>query len=71
MAGMRDAPTLLSHPMGKIRDMARQLRLLDPTEHDWRLDRSTRETGKKGLADARKALAEAARRAAAKSGTAA
>jgi hypothetical protein len=57
--------------MGKIRDMARQLRLLDPTEHDWRLDQDTRENGKKGLAEARKALADAARRAAAKSGAAA
>ncbi|HLK42009.1 MAG TPA: hypothetical protein VKV34_01615 [Thermoleophilia bacterium] len=51
--------------------MARQLRLIDPADHDWRLDQKTRETGKKGLAEARKALAEAARRAAAKSGAAA
>ncbi len=68
---MRAVRTLLSHPMGKIRGMARQLRLIDPADHDWRLDQQTRETGKKGLAEARKALAEAARRAAAKSGAAA
>jgi hypothetical protein len=62
---------LLSHPIGIMNDMARQLRLIDPAEHDWRLDQKTRETGKQGLAEARKALAEAARRAAAKSGAAA
>jgi hypothetical protein len=57
--------------MGMMKDMARQLRLIDPAEHEWRLDQKTRETGKRGLAEARKALAEAARRAAAKSGAAA
>lgn len=68
---MPGTQALLSHPMGKIRVMARQLRLIDPTEHDWRLDQKTRETGRRGLAEARKALAEAAQRAAAKSGAAA
>jgi hypothetical protein len=50
--------------MGKMRSMARQLRLLDPMDRDWRLDERTRETGRQGVAEARKALAEAARRAA-------
>lgn len=46
--------------------MARQLVLLDPADHDWRIDDRTRDLGRQGLADARKALFEAARRAAAK-----
>ena len=45
--------------------MARQLVLLEETETDWRLDERTRELGRKGVAEARKALTEAARRAAA------
>jgi hypothetical protein len=57
--------------MGKMHSMTRQLRLIDAAEHDWRLDQKTRESGKKGLAEARTALAEAARRVAAKSGAAA
>ena len=48
--------------------MARQLQLLedDGTRvDDWRLDDATKETGRRGLADARRALAEATKRAAA------
>lgn len=46
--------------------MARQLVLLeDQDERDWQLDERTRETGRRGVAEARKALVEAARRAAA------
>ena len=37
----------------------------DDWHNDWRLDDSTRETGRKGLAEARAALQEAMRRAAA------
>lgn len=36
--------------------MARQLALI-PTEKDWRLDPETRETGRRGIASARAALA--------------
>jgi hypothetical protein len=52
--------------MGTIMSMARQLVLLDSADHDWRLDDRTRNVGRQGLAEARKALIEAARRAAAK-----
>jgi hypothetical protein len=46
--------------------MARQLVLLDtPTDVDWRLDDTTKELGKQGVAAARQALAAAARRTAA------
>ena len=45
--------------------MARQLELVEPQAADWRLDERTRELGRKGLAEARRALQEAARRAAA------
>ena len=38
-----------------------QLKLLEPPEQRWRLDPQTREVGRKGLAQARMALAEAAR----------
>lgn len=43
--------------------MARQLQLLDQAP-DWRLDEATRDTGRKGVAEAR-AVLQAARRAAA------
>jgi hypothetical protein len=46
--------------------MTRQLVLIEERETDWRLDERTREAGRKGVAEARRALAEAvARRAAA------
>lgn len=37
--------------------MARQLVLLDPPEHDWKLDDGTRTIGRRGLARARATLA--------------
>jgi hypothetical protein len=43
--------------------MARQLQLLEQ-DPEWRLDEATRDTGRRGVADARAAL-QAARRAAA------
>ena len=45
--------------------MKNQLRLLEPSDPRWRLDEKTRELGRKGLADARRALAEARRQTAA------
>jgi hypothetical protein len=45
--------------------MARQLVLLEQDEHDWRLDERTCELGRNGVAEARRALVEATRRAAA------
>jgi hypothetical protein len=46
--------------------MTTQLRLIiDDRPADWRLDEETREVGRRGLAEARAALQEAARRAAA------
>jgi hypothetical protein len=39
--------------------MTTQLRLIDPTDVDWRLDEQTKEVGRRGLAGARKALSEA------------
>jgi hypothetical protein len=44
--------------------MARQLVLMDPATVDWRLDEHTRRLGRQGIADARRALREATRRAA-------
>ena len=46
-------------------DMKDQLYLLEPPDQRWRLDRKTREVGRKGLADARRALAQARRQRAA------
>jgi hypothetical protein len=43
--------------------MARQLELVDRQATDWRLDERTREIGRQGLAEARRALQEAAKRA--------
>lgn len=43
--------------------MARQLDLLPPVDPDWRIDDATREAGRRGLAKARAALAEARARA--------
>jgi hypothetical protein len=46
--------------------MDRQLRLIiEESESDWRLDERTKEMGRRGLADARQALAAARVRAAA------
>jgi hypothetical protein len=42
--------------------MERQLTLIEVPATAWKLDERTREAGKKGIAEARKALAEAARR---------
>ena len=36
--------------------MSKQLRLIDNTASSWRLDEHTREVGRKGLAEARRAL---------------
>jgi hypothetical protein len=43
--------------------MARQLDLLPPVDPDWRIDDATREAGRRGIAKARAALAEARARA--------
>lgn len=45
--------------------MERQLILLDDNNTDWRLDDETRQRGRQGVAEARAALIEATRRAAA------
>ena len=55
----------LSHPLFILGDMTRQLVLIEHEKSDWRLDERTREVGRKGLAEAREALREATRRAAA------
>ncbi|MGH9077082.1 MAG: hypothetical protein ACRDY0_06465 [Acidimicrobiales bacterium] len=43
--------------------MTTQMVLIEPGEVDWRLDEHTKTTGLRGIADARRALADAARRA--------
>jgi hypothetical protein len=45
--------------------MARQLALIEASDADWRLDEYTKEVGRQGIAQARKALAAAVARAAA------
>jgi hypothetical protein len=45
--------------------MARQLILLEPGPADWRLDERTKQVGREGLTEARRALQQAAKRAAA------
>jgi hypothetical protein len=45
--------------------MERQLVLIEDTDSDWRLDERTRQLGRQGVAAARVALQEAARRRAA------
>jgi hypothetical protein len=45
--------------------MARQLVLLEAGPADWRLDERTKELGRQGLAEARRLLQQAAKRAAA------
>ena len=59
----RAVPTLLLHPLLILPTMKNQLTLIDRTRADWRLDEKTKELGRKGVAAAREALAEAARRA--------
>ena len=48
-----------------MRTMNMQLVLIDDSKADWRLDDKTKGTGRKGLAEARAALQNAVRRAAA------
>lgn len=43
--------------------MTFQLRLIDPTDVDWRLDEQTKEVGRRGLARARQALTDSRRNA--------
>jgi hypothetical protein len=46
--------------------MTRQLELLlDSSDDDWRLDEHTREAGRRGVAEARRVLAEVIKRSAA------
>ena len=45
--------------------MNMQLVLIDDSKADWRLDDKTKDTGRRGLAEARAALQKAAQRAAA------
>ncbi len=42
-------------------DMQRQLVLIDKAPRSWQLDERTREVGRKGLAEARRALASSSR----------
>lgn len=55
----------LSHPLCILRDMARQLALIEVKDKDWKLDDRTREVGRKGVAAAREALRQASTRTAA------
>jgi hypothetical protein len=49
-----------------ISSMTRQLELvLEPQDDDWRLDERTREVGRRGVAEARRVLAEVTKRTAA------
>lgn len=61
----RDSPRRLSHPPFILGHMERQLILLEDIATDWRLDDETRRRGRQGVAEARAALVEATRRAAA------
>ncbi len=59
-------PRMLSHPPEMIPSMTRQLELLlDSSDDDWRLDEHTREAGRRGVAEARRVLAEVIKRSAA------
>lgn len=49
----------MSHPLFKMGDMATQLALLDTNSPSWKLDRRTREIGRRGVAQAREALRRA------------
>lgn len=55
----------MSHRLFILADMERQLILLEDADVDWRLDEETRRRGRLGVAQARAALMEATRRAAA------
>ena len=50
----------LSHPPFIVSDMENQLPLIDSGPRSWKLDRRTREIGRRGVAQARAALAAAA-----------
>jgi hypothetical protein len=45
--------------LGSMKNTKDQLLLLEPPDERWRLDAETRQLGRKGLEEARKALAEA------------
>ncbi|MCU1379465.1 MAG: hypothetical protein JWN29_2448 [Acidimicrobiales bacterium] len=49
----------LSHPLFMMGGMATQLLLLDTSSRTWKLDRQTREIGRRGVAEAREALRRA------------
>ncbi|HWG74208.1 MAG TPA: hypothetical protein VG184_09160 [Acidimicrobiales bacterium] len=49
--------------------MTRQLVLIEAMDVDWRLDEHTKDVGLQGIAEARRALAEAAKRASAEAST--
>ncbi|MPY93088.1 MAG: hypothetical protein GEV08_08485 [Acidimicrobiia bacterium] len=53
----------MSHLVGMVVPMTFQLRLIDPTDVDWRLDEQTKEVGRRGLARARQALTDSRRNA--------
>lgn len=58
---------LIVTPLGDNQYMAEQLVLLEQDESDFRLDPHTREIGKRGVAEARRVLAEVVRAAAERS----
>ena len=63
---VRSRPARPSHPHAMITPMARQLALrLETSDDDWRLDEHTRESGRRGVAEARRVLAEVIKRSAA------
>jgi hypothetical protein len=65
-ATVRSRPARPSHPHAMINSMARQLALhLETSDDDWRLDEHTREAGRRGVAEARRVLAEVIKRSAA------
>jgi hypothetical protein len=65
-ATVRSRPARPSHPHAMITSMARQLALhLETSDDDWRLDEHTREAGRRGVAEARRVLAEVIKRSAA------
>ena len=55
-------PTLLLHPLLILTLMRNQLTLIEQRTADWRLDERTKQLGIQGVAAARAALEEAARR---------
>lgn len=56
---LADPGISLSHPLFMMGDMTTQLVLLDSGRQSWKLDRKTREIGKRGVAQAREALRQA------------